>query len=153
MHADITASVRWAIAGGIADPTRVCIVGWSYGGYAALTGAIKEPQLYRCAVSIAGVSDLVGLQQETARFYGDREAVRESLGNKLEELKQQSPVRNAGRITVPVLLVHGDDDIQVLVDHSRDMARALARAGRRHELVIVKDGDHSLSRPEWRLIL
>jgi len=62
MHDDITAAARWLIAQGIADPKRLCITGWSYGGYAALIGPSKEPDLYRCAASIAGVTSLAQLQ-------------------------------------------------------------------------------------------
>jgi len=74
MHDDITSSARWLIEQGIADASRICIVGWNYGGYAALIGAIKEPRLYRCAVSIAGVSDMKDLQADNSRFYGGRVA-------------------------------------------------------------------------------
>ena len=65
---DITAATNWAISQGIADPAHVCIVGWSYGGYAALMSAVREPDLYKCAVSIAGVSDLRALARRSASF-------------------------------------------------------------------------------------
>ena len=150
---DITAATRWAIAEGIADPAHTSIVGWSYGGYAALMSAVREPDLYRCSVSIAGVSDLKALASEDGRFYGGRKAVNRILGTDTDELKAGSPLRSPEKIKVPVLLVHGDDDIQVLVDHSRRMARALDGAKKKYELVIIKDGNHSLSRFEWRQTL
>jgi dipeptidyl aminopeptidase/acylaminoacyl peptidase len=150
---DITAATRWAIAEGIADPAHTCIVGWSYGGYAALMSAVREPDLYRCSVSIAGVVDLKSLAREDSRFYGGRKTMERILGTDSDELKAGSPLRNADKIKVPVLLIHGDDDIQVLVDHSRRMARALDSAKKKHELVIIKDGNHSLSRFEWRQTL
>lgn len=153
MHDDITAGARWVIAQGIADPARLCIVGWSYGGYAAMIGAAKEPTLYKCAVSIAGVSDAYQLHSDDARFYGGRDAIRNSTGDDKKELNSVSPRRNAEQIKAPVLLVHGDDDITVLVDHSKAMSKALTRAGVKNELVIIKDGDHSLSRGEWRSTL
>jgi dipeptidyl aminopeptidase/acylaminoacyl peptidase len=150
---DITAATRWAINEGIADPAHTCIVGWSYGGYAALMSAVREPDLYRCSVSIAGVSDLKALASEDARFYGGRKAVNRILGTDTDELKAGSPLRSPEKIKVPVLLVHGDDDIQVLVDHSKRMARALDGAKKKYELVIIKDGNHALSRFEWRQTL
>jgi dipeptidyl aminopeptidase/acylaminoacyl peptidase len=153
MHDDITAGARWLLAEGIADEKRMCIVGWSYGGFAALLGAVKEPALYRCAVSIAGVSDIIDLQADWRFYYGGRAAMRELAGTDTEELKAISPKRNAAQIKVPVLLVHGTHDARVDVDHSRDMAKALARAKVPHELLIIEDGDHSLTRSPWRLAL
>lgn len=147
---DITAATRWAIAEGIADPAHVCIAGWSYGGYAALMSAAREPDLYRCAVSIAGVSDLRALAREDARFYGGRKRTEYTLGTDNDELKAGSPLRAAEKIKAPVLMVHGDADIQVAVEHSRAMARALDRADKKYELVVIKEGNHSLSRYEWR---
>jgi dipeptidyl aminopeptidase/acylaminoacyl peptidase len=147
---DITAATRWAVAEGIADPAHMCIVGWSYGGYAALTSAAREPDLYKCSVSIAGVSDLRALAREDSRFYGGRKRAEYTLGTDSDELKAGSPLRAVERIKAPVLLVHGDADIQVSVEHSRAMARALNRADKKHELVIIKEGNHSLSRFEWR---
>jgi dipeptidyl aminopeptidase/acylaminoacyl peptidase len=147
---DITASTKWAIEEGIADPARICIAGWSYGGYAALMSAVREPDLYRCVVSIAGVSDLRALASETRRFHGGRYRADHSIGSDSDELKAGSPLLGAERIKAPVLLVHGDNDIQVLVDHSRRMARALESKDKEYELAVIRDGNHSLSRYEWR---
>jgi len=147
---DITAATRWAIAEGVADPARTCIVGWSYGGYAALMSAAREPDLYNCAVSIAGVSDLRALAREDLRFYVGRKSMEQLLGTDDEEFRTGSPRRNADKITIPVLFVHGDDDIQVAVEHSRTMARLLTVKDRKPEVVIIKDGNHSLTRAEWR---
>jgi dipeptidyl aminopeptidase/acylaminoacyl peptidase len=132
MADDITATTRWAIAEGIADPAHTCIVGWSYGGYAALMSATREPELYKCVVSIAGVSDL------------------RALANEVHELKAGSPLRATSKIKAPVLLVHGDNDIQVAAEHSRRMARSLEQNGKTFELLMIKDGNHSLTRREWR---
>jgi len=147
---DITAATKWAIAEGIADPARTCIVGWSYGGYAALMSAAREPDLYNCAVSIAGVSDLRAMAREDLRFYLGRKSMEQLLGTDDEEIKSGSPRRNSDKIRIPVLFVHGDDDIQVAVEHSRTMARLLTVKTRKPEVVIIKDGNHSLSRAEWR---
>jgi dipeptidyl aminopeptidase/acylaminoacyl peptidase len=151
MHDDITAGARWLVSQGHADPARLCILGWSYGGYAALIGAVKEPELYRCAVSIAGVSDLKAIINEDARFYGGAAAARNATGD--EDLDDQSPRRRAAEIRAPVLLVHGSADIQVIERHSRRMARALAAAGKPHETLYIEHGDHSLIKPAMRLAL
>ena len=153
MHQDITTGARWLISEGIADPGRLAIVGWSYGGYAALIGVEKEPHLYRCAVSIAGVSDMAELARDDARFYGGQAAASDSMGPDQATLAAESPVRHADRIRVPVLLVHGRDDYTVLVNESKEMARALARSHVPYELVLIRHGDHSLKRPEMRLTL
>jgi dipeptidyl aminopeptidase/acylaminoacyl peptidase len=153
MHEDITSGARWLISAGIADPARLAIVGWSYGGYAALVGVEKEPHLYRCAVSIAGVSDMAELARDDARFYGGQAAASDSMGADQATLASESPVRHAERIQVPVLLVHGKDDYTVLVHESKEMARALSRNHVPHELVLIRHGDHSLKRPEMRLTL
>jgi dipeptidyl aminopeptidase/acylaminoacyl peptidase len=153
MHEDITAGARWLISQGIADPARLAIVGWSYGGYAALIGVEKEPSLYRCAVSIAGVSDMAELSREDSRFYGGQAAASDSMGADQATLEAESPLRHADRIRVPVLLVHGVDDSRVLVRQSKEMARALGRNHVPHELILIRHGDHSLRRPEMRLTL
>ncbi|HUQ12380.1 MAG TPA: S9 family peptidase [Steroidobacteraceae bacterium] len=150
---DVTAAARWAIDQGIADPKRTCIVGWSFGGYAALMSAVRENQLYKCVVSIAGVADLRALVNDEKRFYGGRYRARFSIGSDADELKAGSPLRAAERIKAPVLLIHGDDDVQVAYSQSERMARALKNAHKQYELVIVKDGNHSLTRAEWRTAL
>jgi dipeptidyl aminopeptidase/acylaminoacyl peptidase len=153
MHDDITAGARWLVSQGIADPARMCIVGWSYGGYAALIAAVKEPQLYRCAVSIAGVSDMSQLANDDAQFYGGRDAARNMTGTDKAQLAAQSPVLHADQIKVPILLVHGDEDYTVRLSQSQAMAKALKQHGVQNELVVIKGGEHSLLRPQMRLTL
>ncbi len=153
MHDDITAGARWLIEQGIADPARMCIVGWSYGGYAALTGVEKEPELYRCAVSIAGVSDMSQMAVDDERFYGGKDSAGDAMGTDPAALRAESPLAHVERIRVPVLLVHGEDDYTVLAEQSKAMDRALSQQGLRHELVLIKHGEHSLVRPEMRLTL
>ena len=151
MHEDITAGTRWLVAQGIADPQRVCIVGWSYGGYAALIGGIKQPDLYRCVVSIAGVSDMTELSWEYGNFYEGRQSVQDSTGT--ANLAANSPRRRALELKAPVLLVHGTWDSRVPIEHSKAMASALSHGGHPAKLVLIEHGDHSLSKPEMRLQL
>jgi dipeptidyl aminopeptidase/acylaminoacyl peptidase len=147
---DVTSATKWAIAEGIADPARTCIVGWSFGGYAALMSAVRESDLYRCVVSIAGVADLRALSNQDAMFYGGRQRVEYTLGDDSAELKAGSPTRGAAKIKAPVLLIHGDSDVQVSIEQSKRMARALKDEKKKVEMVVIKDGNHSLSRYEWR---
>jgi dipeptidyl aminopeptidase/acylaminoacyl peptidase len=151
-YQDITDGTRWAISSGIADPSRICIVGWSFGGYAALLGAVRNGDLYRCSASIAGVSDLNRLLTDS-RGFTNRAFVREQLGKNSEKLKADSPVRHAEQIKIPVLLIHGDQDWQVEVDHSRKMASALKSAKKNHRAVFIEDASHQLNRKSDRVLL
>lgn len=149
---DITDATRWAIERGIADPKRVCIVGWSFGGYAALLSAARNNDLYRCSASIAGVSDLRDLLRN-ARRYHSRAFVNEQIGTDKEKLRLDSPVLHAAEINMPVFLIHGDHDWQVDVGHSRDMASALKKAGKVHQAIYLKDASHQLHRRSDRVVL
>jgi dienelactone hydrolase len=154
MQDDLTDAVQWAVAQGVADPARVCIVGGSYGGYAALMGLVKTPQLYRCAVSFAGVTDLIDLIRYESDYIGGRAAMQAQLGSAWTDrarLRATSPALNAERIQAPVLLVHGTADRSVPVDQSRDMASALKRLGKPHRYIEQPGGDHHLSRYAHRL--
>lgn len=149
---DITDGTRWAIEKGIADPQRVCIVGWSFGGYAALLSAVRNNDLYRCSASIAGVSDLKDLLRE-ARYYYSKAFIREQIGTDKEKLRQDSPVEHAAKIQMPVFLIHGDRDVQVDVDHSRQMVSALKKAGKQHQAIFLEDATHQLRRQSDRVTL
>ncbi len=155
MQDDVTDGTRWLAAEGYADPSRTCIVGWSYGGYAALMGAVKEPGLYACAVSIAGLSDLRDYIA-SKRFYINGRIGTSNIGDGWKDkksLEENSPVNGAERIKVPVLLAHGTKDRVVDVRQSRDMAAALKRAGKSFQYVELEDADHSVLRGPERLKL
>ena len=150
MQDDLEDSTRWLIDAGIADPDRICIVGASYGGYAALMGVADTPELYACAVSFAGLSDLNKFMI-SKRNYLNYEVVKEQFGTDKGQLRETSPRRLADQITVPVLLAHGDKDRVVPVDHSRDMRKALGVADKEYEYLEFDDGDHYLSNAEHRM--
>lgn len=139
---DIAASARWLSTQGIADPNRVAIVGWSYGGYAALLEAATDPSLYKAVVAIAPVTDLVLLKQDHSRFTSAR-IVEEFVGSGAH-VTEGSPLRHASRIRVPVLLVHGDLDANVRFSHSQKMEAALRGAGKEVEFLQYKGLDHQL---------
>ena len=146
---DVSASARHLVEQGIADPKRLAIVGWSYGGYAALQSTVVEPSLYKAVVAVAPVTDLSLLKQEAAEFTHAR-LVKEMLGSG-SHLVEGSPLRNAAAIKVPVLLVHGDMDANVGVAHSDRMHAALTKAGGKSELMRFADLDHQLDDSEARV--
>ncbi|WP_141291089.1 alpha/beta hydrolase family protein, partial [Ideonella azotifigens] len=154
MQDDLSDTLLWATGQHLADPARVCIVGASYGGYAALMGVVKTPELYRCAVSFAGVSDLPDLIATESLYHGGLEEAERTIGKAWgdrERLRATSPARQAGSIRVPVLLVHGTADRVVPVDQSQTMASALKSAGKTYRYVEQEGGDHHLSREAHRL--
>lgn len=132
MQDDVTDATRWAVSAGIADPERLCIYGASYGGYSALTGAFREPDLYRCAVGYVGVYDLDMMFRKGD--IPDRRAglnyLKEAVGEDREELRARSPAHNAERIKAAVMLVHGGRDQRVPIAQARALRQALKAAGR-----------------------
>ena len=159
MQTDLSDGVRYLAAQSIIDPARVCIIGASYGGYAALAGATLDTGVYRCAVSIAGVSDLRRMVTWTARQTGRRDAPAVRYWNRFmgadglgdRSLDARSPARLANKAAIPILLIHGLDDTVVPIEQSRIMAGALRDAGKDGRLVEMSGEDHWLSRSETRL--
>ena len=142
---DVVDGTRWAIATGIADPRRVCIVGWSFGGYVALLGAQRNGDLFRGAVDIAGVSDLAALVSEGYDYVGLAQLRKLQLGTDFDKLRRNSPREHAADFAIPILMIHGDHDAQVPIRQSKMMAAALDRAKKPYRLIEVKDANHSLS--------
>jgi dipeptidyl aminopeptidase/acylaminoacyl peptidase len=139
---DVNDAARYLASSGIADPKRIAIVGWSYGGYAALQSAETESSLYKAVVAIAPVTDLQLLKEESRNFTNMKE-VQEEIGSG-PHLVEGSPLNGADRIAAPVLLVHADRDINVDVEHSDKMQAALNRAGKQVEYYRLKGLDHQL---------
>ncbi len=152
MQDDLEDGARWLIGRGIADRGRICIVGASYGGYAALMGAVKTPDFYRCAISYAGVSSLIDMRFYQ-RNYLNRKVAEEQIGTERSRLRAVSPRYHADKIQVPVLLAHGDRDRVVPVAQSRDMADALEDADRDFIYMELEDGSHNLHRQQNRTAL
>ncbi len=154
MQSDISDGLAELARRGVIDPKRACIVGASYGGYAALAGVTLQQGLYRCAVGVAPVSDLASLFAEEVNTGGSNGMLRRSL---LEELGPRSgfdavsPRYFAAQADAPILLIHGKDDTVVPFDQSDRMADALRRANKPHRLVVLREEDHWLSRAGTRL--
>jgi len=150
MQDDVTDATRWAIEHKLADPNRICIYGASYGGYAALTGAAREPDLYRCAVGYVGVYDLEDMHRDNSRvarwmrnWSDDWIGARDTLG-------ERSPTRMAQQIKAPVLLVAGGEDTRAPIAHSKKMERALRSAGKPVETLYVDSEGHGFYTKEHR---
>ncbi|HEX8483931.1 S9 family peptidase [Sphingomonas sp.] len=139
---DVNDAGKWLVSQGIADPGKLAIVGWSYGGYAALQSAVIDPALYKAIVAIAPVTDLDLLREEYKRFTNYAQ-VSKFIGQG-PHVAAGSPARHADRIKAPVLLFHGDFDRNVGVAESRTMANRLRDAGGKVEYVEFKGLDHAI---------
>lgn len=139
---DITAGAKWLVSQGVADPAKLVILGWSYGGYAALQSAVVEPDLYKAVVAIAPVTDLNMIKEEARRFTNSA-MVNRFVGDG-PHIRQGSPLQNADRITAPVLMFHGDQDINVGVGQARAMDARLQSLGKQSELIVYPGLEHSL---------
>jgi len=149
---DLEDGVDWLVREGTVDGGRVCVVGASYGGYAALWAPIRKPERYRCAVSFAGISDIGAmLRYDNRRFTATRYARewrRRVQGDDAIDLGAISPLRQADRIRVPLLIAHGEKDTNVPPSQSRDLIRALARRNARVESVFYPEGGHGFTRAQ-----
>ncbi len=158
MQTDLSDGVRYLVKEGIVDAAKVCIVGASYGGYAALAGVTLDPGVYRCGVAVAGLSDLARMQRSegsggvdatrTNRYWDRFWGVSGRLDPALDTI---SPIKHVEAVNVPVLLIHGRDDTVVPFEQSQLIFDSLRRNKKDVELVTLKQEDHWLSRSETRL--
>lgn len=158
MQRDVYDAVEWTKQQQLADIDRACVVGFSYGGYVALTAAHQQPRLFACIVSISGVSDLVDAVQSQVRDEITRVYVREQIGDpRIAEQRQMlvdnSPVHHVDEMSSPILLVHGDHDTQVRVSQSRKFYSAARGAGVDVEYIEIEGGSHYFDMNENRLTL
>lgn len=158
MQDDVTDGVNRLVKSNWADPNRICIIGGSYGGYAALAGGAYTPDLYKCVAAIAPVSDLSMMLTQAKRDSGSDSAVFEYwtdlIGDRSKDkakIEAISPVNAAASFKAPVLLIHGADDTVVPYAHSTKMEAALKKAGKSVRLVKLKGEDHWLSVSDTRL--
>ncbi len=145
MQTDIDDGTRWAITQGIANPARIAIVGGSFGGYSALFALGRSPELYRCGISINGVTDWATIFKEwkTEEYKFAYAHFREWIGDPKHDatfLASISPVNFADKITAPVLIAQGKDDRIVPPKQARKMMEALEKAGRKPEVIYFDDG-------------
>jgi dipeptidyl aminopeptidase/acylaminoacyl peptidase len=150
MQDDLVDAVGWAAKQGIADPKRVCIVGGSYGGYAAFRAAQRDKGVYRCAVSFAGVSDMSAMLRYDGSFLNGNSA-KDFLRSKAPDLKAVSPINFAADFSTPILIMHGKADQVVPVKQSREMVERLKATGATYRYVEQPLGDHHFTRQADRL--
>lgn len=154
MQNDIADGTRWAIAQGIADPQRICIAGASYGGYATLMGLLNDPELYRCGFEWLGVTDI---EMMYTGIWWDKSDATDSqleysmpfmIGDPVKDaaqLRVTSPLRQAARITQPLLLAYGKDDRRVPLVHGRRFYAAVTRTNKQVEWLEYRGEGHG-----WR---
>lgn len=160
MQDDVTDGVKKLIADGTADPKRVCIVGASYGGYAALAGGAFTPDLYACIVSFAGVSDLPAFLDGRREEFGNDSSIFAHwvrlIGNpstQRAKIEAASPAKYAANFKAPVLLIHGAKDDNVPIRQSETMEAALKKAGKPVRFVKLPKEGHNLELAESRITL
>lgn len=150
MQEDLLDALRWAVDSGVADPARVAIMGYSYGGYAALVGLTMTPEVFACGVSLNGPTDLASLIESFPPYSTtDLSTWHDYVGDPLiqedrEQMTLKSPLHYAQQAQRPVLIVHGGNDARVRIDQAERMVAALRRAGKPVEYLPVPGMSHSL---------
>jgi dipeptidyl aminopeptidase/acylaminoacyl peptidase len=139
---DVNDAGRWLKTQGIAAPGKLAIVGWSYGGYAALQSQVLDPELFKATVAIAPVTDLEMLREQSRGFANFR--LMESFIGRGAHIREGSPAQNAQKFKAPVLMFHGDQDVNVNVRQAQLMEAKLKEAGRQVDLVVFPGLDHQL---------
>jgi dipeptidyl aminopeptidase/acylaminoacyl peptidase len=144
MQDDLTDAANWLVEQKIAKPDSMCIVGASYGGYAAAMAAVKTPDLFKCAISFAGVTNLKRLVYKS-RGYTNSKFVKNQIGDDSDDLEARSPFYQAKKVKIPMLFLHGEDDRVVDVEQSRMMVDELQDLDKPVEYIEFENGDHYLS--------
>jgi dipeptidyl aminopeptidase/acylaminoacyl peptidase len=155
MQQDLSEATRAAIERGFADQKRVCIYGASYGGYAALMGAVRDPDLYRCAIGYAGVYDLRMMYQRgdiQQTLFGERYLAL-AIGSDANELAQRSPVAQVEKIKAAIMLIHGGQDRRVPIAHANAMRKALDGRHYKYEWFTEATEGHGFYREDHRIEL
>jgi dipeptidyl aminopeptidase/acylaminoacyl peptidase len=152
MQDDLTDATKWAIQQGYADAKRICIYGASYGGYAALEGAVREPDLYQCAIGYDGVYDLrVQLSRSDTEQTDRGDAyLKLALGSDPDDLLRRSPLSGVSRIKADILLIHGGEDPRAPFKNFQEMVAALQQNGKHVETLVEPDEGHGFFLPQHR---
>ena len=154
MQSDLADAVQWAIKQGIADPSRVCIYGASYGGYAALENSTLYPGLYKCTVGYVGLYDLTLAGRASFGHYASGQRfVDIVLGTDSTVLKAESPVYQVDKILDPLFIIYGGADKTVVPENAREMMSALDKAGKKYDVMYEPNEGHGFAKPEHRFEL
>nr|WP_136252045.1 S9 family peptidase [Ningiella ruwaisensis] len=150
MQDDITDATNWLVEEGIANAEKLCIVGGSYGGYAAAMATVKTPDLFKCAVAFAGVFDLKLLAKQQGWFLGGDLQSDKQFGDDADDLEARSPLYGVSKIKTPLLIMHGTEDVSVNIKQSREFVDALQDKNKAVKYIEFEYGDHYLSMQENR---
>ena len=161
---DINDGTRAIIAAGYSDPNRICVAGWSHGGYVAFTASYRDADLYKCSLAGAGVSDLRAMQAWVRAEQGGTQSVSykywaEAIGDPnadAAKLNRYSANQNADKVGMPLLIVHGELDVTVPIEQSKMMVASMKKAGKPYEFIELKGMDHYLRRDQgddWTIVL
>ncbi len=161
---DINDGTRAMVAAGYSDPNRICVAGWSHGGYVAFTASYRDADIYKCSLAGAGVSDLRAMQAWVRREQGGTQSVSykywsEAIGDPnadADKLNRYSANQNADKVGMPLLIVHGELDVTVPVEQSEMMVASMKKAGKPYEFIELKGMDHYLRRDQgddWTIVL
>ncbi|HEX4871012.1 MAG TPA: S9 family peptidase [Nevskiaceae bacterium] len=150
---DITDGTRWAVEQGIADPSRLCIIGGSYGGYAALMSAVREPDLYRCAVSFVGVTDIEALLRDSDTADSERGRIegRRWVAPNDQVAREQSPIHYVDKLKAALFLVHGDNDQRVPYSQMKALRSKLDERKYPYEQLVKAGEGHGFYKEENRV--
>ncbi len=147
---DIVDGAKHFVAEGIVDKTRICAVGWSYGGYAALMSAIENPDMFQCVTSIAGVTDPKELADYMRNFIGGR-AARVFIGMEDEVTVHGSPVERASELTQPLMIVQPHQDSNVPYRQAEYLVKQLKKAKKDYQYIEYKYAEHSIRPERYRI--
>ncbi len=150
MLEDINDGAKWAVELGYADPDNMCIMGGSYGGYAALQAVVKDPGLYKCSISFAPITDLSDFMVDR-RLYTDYRIYENYVVSDDWSFEEASPSENIDKYNIPILLAHGVVDRSVQVDQSRKFYQAMNDEGKEIKYIEFEYGNHFLSNEEYRI--
>lgn len=149
---DLIDGVKWASARADIDGNRVCVYGGSFGAYSALMLPIREPDMFKCTVGMAGLYDLPSRYKQDA-FVGNNQAknyVIKTMGDDPALMARHSPTQHADKIKIPVLLAHGKKDKRTQLDQAEMMRDALVKAGRPPEWLVIDNEGHGFYDSENR---
>lgn len=152
---DITDGVRYVLSEKVADPRRICIYGGSFGGYAALMSAVREPDLYRCAIGYVGVYDLKHFKRLTDvnEFQRGKNYLKDWLGDTKEIERDQSPLTHIDKLKAAVMIVHGEEDKRVPFDQAKRLRSALEDRDYPYEWLVKAQEGHGFWKEEHRVEL